>query len=57
MDLIPQIAQLVKDVGFPVFVAMWLLVKVGPALDQLTRSVTKLTAVLGRRAEDQDTPG
>ena len=51
-------SQLVKEVGFPVFVAVYLLVKVNPALSQLTKAITDLrecmqvSAGLTRRIQD-----
>ena len=35
-------SQLVKEVGFPIFVAVYLLVKVNPSLSQLTKAISDL---------------
>lgn len=49
---------LVREVGFPVFVAVYLLVRVDPALRELTRvihslsDVTQVAAGLTRRTAD-----
>lgn len=52
------ITAVVKDVGFPIFVALYLLLKIGPALEKLTtaitdlREVTQVAAGLTRRGPD-----
>lgn len=52
------VAALVKDIGFPAFVATYLLVKIGPAITDLTkaindlREVNQVAAGLTRRAND-----
>ena len=35
----------IKDVGFPAFVAGYLLVKIGPAIDALTKAINDLREV------------
>lgn len=39
------VATLVKDLGFPIFVAVYLLVRVDPAIRELTRAVHSLSDV------------
>lgn len=57
-ELVKTLAVLVKDVGFPVFVAVYLLVRVDPAIRELTRVVHSLSDVvqvaagLTRRTQD-----
>ena len=52
------VGYLVKEVGFPVFVAGYLLLRVDPALRELTRvihslsDVTQVAAGLSRRTTD-----
>lgn len=40
------IAKFIKDIGFPVFIAVYLLVRVDPALRELTRVVHSLSDVM-----------
>jgi len=35
----------IKDIGFPIFVALWLLLRVEPALRELTKAITDLREV------------
>lgn len=48
----------VRDIGFPVFVALWLLLRVEPAMRRLTeairdlREVNQIAAGFTRRARD-----
>jgi hypothetical protein len=52
------VARFIKDIGFPVFIAVYLLVRVDPALRELTRvihslsDVTQAAAGLTRRTGD-----
>lgn len=38
-------ASAIKDIGFPIFVALWLLLRVEPALRELTKAITDLREV------------
>lgn len=42
----------IRDVGFPIAVAAFVLVRMEPALRELTRVVTKLEAILEDRPRD-----
>lgn len=45
-ELLRWAALFVKDVGFPVFVAVYLLVRVDPAIRALTKTVHSLSDVM-----------
>lgn len=45
-QLVQVVGVIVKEIGFPVFVAMYLLLRVDPALRELTRVVHSLSDVL-----------
>ncbi len=44
MDLLERIGRLVRDVGFPIAVAVFLLVRLDPAVRELTAAVELLSA-------------
>jgi hypothetical protein len=51
VSLWSDVADFIGRVGFPVFVAVWLLVRSDKILRALTDAVTKLTAVLESRKD------
>jgi len=46
MEFLAPIADFVSRVGFPVFVAVWLLARIDPALRRLTESIIALHETL-----------
>jgi YvrJ-like protein len=58
VGIVELLARFIKDIGFPVFIAVYLLVRVDPALRELTRvihslsDVTQVAAGLTRRTLD-----
>ncbi len=49
-----EVARLVRDVGFPVFVAAYVLIRIEPILRQLTVVVSRLTVLIEDRAARGD---
>ncbi len=49
MDL-EAAARLIRDVGFPVFVGAYVLIRIEPILRQLTVMVSRLTVLIEDRA-------
>ena len=46
IGIVELLARFIKDIGFPVFIAVYLLVRVDPALRELTRVVHSLSDVM-----------
>lgn len=44
-----EITDFVKDIGFPCFIALYLLMGIGPKLDKLTSSIVNLVNKLEGR--------
>ena len=55
-ELTELLGRLFANLGFPAFIAVYLLVKVSPALDRLTAAVTTLTVALAEVLK-RATPG
>lgn len=43
-----EIGDFIAGVGFPAFVAIWLLIRMEPAIRRLERSITSLTVVTAK---------
>lgn len=48
-----DIVMVVRDVGFPIFVAAYLLVQLAPALDRLSAQVDRISVLLESNHEVQ----
>lgn len=42
-----QLGSFIKDVGFPAFIALYMLMALGPKMDKLTRAVNRMVDHLG----------
>jgi hypothetical protein len=40
--------EIIKDIGFPIFVSLWLLIKFSRKIDKLDQSITTLTVVVAK---------
>lgn len=49
---LPELAGFIRDVGFPIAVSAFVLIRIEPAMRDLTRVVTKLEAILERLDRD-----
>jgi len=54
-----DIVVFIKDVGFPIFVAVYLLLRIGPAVNHLERAIMLLVRIQGKtngcKEEDVET--
>jgi len=47
---VEEIAELISTVGFPIFIAMYLLIRLEPIIKDLQKSVNILTIVVAKQA-------
>ena len=46
MERLKEIAQFLRDVGFPIFVALWLLLRLDAFLQQVTIELVRLQTIM-----------
>ncbi len=50
MDL-PQVTALIRDVGFPIFVALYVLMRIEPVLKQIAASLVRLEVLISKHEQ------
>jgi len=48
MARIERVGKLIRDLGFPIFVAVYFLLSLGPKVDRMEAAVTKLVVIVER---------